>query len=379
MQYTPLIQKAVKFATKTHEVYQKQKRKGKDVPYIVHPLAVGLILARAGASDEVVAAGILHDTIEDSVAEKRVTKEMLAERFGEQVAALVDSVTEQDKNLSWEERKSQALEHVPQMSHNALLVKSADLISNVSEMIADYKDNGEVLFEHFNAPQGNIIAHYLRMQQAVIDAWPENPLADDLKALDIMSMDPHKKGLVMVSFSGEEYLQLADIVKTFISPGTADIPPKLVLVMGGTAAGKTTIRRQEYAEGYVNFEYGEIYTAVEKVVGRDHPRLRVYSMFVSQYILRSALEEKKNIAVEIIGDNYDKLRPVIDAMENAGYHVEIVGITADVAESYQRHLKAVKEDTDYLSCFFTQDATLSFFYSYFDLPNSPAVAEIPKR
>jgi (p)ppGpp synthase/HD superfamily hydrolase len=44
---TPKLKKAIRFATKTHEVYQKQKRKGKDIPYITHPLAVGRILACA--------------------------------------------------------------------------------------------------------------------------------------------------------------------------------------------------------------------------------------------------------------------------------------------------------------------------------------------
>src|SRR5258708_4719539 len=76
--YSPRVQKAVRFATKTHEVYQKQKRKGKDIPYITHPLTVGLILARAGASEDVVIAGILHDTIEDSPPAKKVTREMIA-------------------------------------------------------------------------------------------------------------------------------------------------------------------------------------------------------------------------------------------------------------------------------------------------------------
>ncbi len=70
MIYTQKIQHAIRFAIKTHEGYQKQKRKGKDVPYITHPLTVGLILAKAGANEDVIIAGILHDTIEDSIEEK---------------------------------------------------------------------------------------------------------------------------------------------------------------------------------------------------------------------------------------------------------------------------------------------------------------------
>ena len=71
MIYTKKIKDAIKFSIKTHEVYQKQKRKGKDIPYITHPLTVGLILARAGAWPHIIAGGILHDTIEDSVPEHK--------------------------------------------------------------------------------------------------------------------------------------------------------------------------------------------------------------------------------------------------------------------------------------------------------------------
>ena len=71
------IQKAIKFATKTHEVYEKQKRKGKDIAYIIHPLTVGLILSSVGADEDLVCAGILHDTIEDSIPAKKVDFDML--------------------------------------------------------------------------------------------------------------------------------------------------------------------------------------------------------------------------------------------------------------------------------------------------------------
>ena len=67
MQYTQKIKEAIRVAIRVHEIDQKQKRKGKDVPYITHPLVVGLILARISEDEDVVVAGILHDTVEDSV------------------------------------------------------------------------------------------------------------------------------------------------------------------------------------------------------------------------------------------------------------------------------------------------------------------------
>src|SRR3989344_912993 len=345
MLYSQKIQKAIRFSVKTHEVYQKQKRKGKDIPYITHPLIVGLILARAGASEDVIAAGILHDTIEDSIAEKKVTREMIAERFGEKVAELVLSVTESNKELSWEERKREALDHVETLQNESLLVKSADLISNISEIIADHQAGGDEIFERFNAPKEKIVRHYQNMISAVIRRWPENPLIEDLKNLDLYPLDGTRMAFVAphgttpeqvadevleaaahpshrsVSFSGEEYLELAKIIESVTGKGTVEADPKMVLVMGGVASGKTTIRRQKFNIGYVNFEYGEIYTAVKHAVGADHPRLRVYVNFICDSILQDALTEKKNLAVEIIGDEYEKLAPVIERMKRIGYKI----------------------------------------------------------
>jgi len=183
MIYTTTIQKAIKFAAKTHNHYQQQKRKGKEIPYITHPLTVGMILAMAKTSEDVIIAGILHDTIEDSVAEKKVTAEMIIERFGEEVMRLVLSVTEQNKSLPWDERKAHAIQHIENFSHESVLVKSADVISNISELIDDHKKYGAEVFERFNAPKEKIIPNQLKVISALVDHWPESPLAWDLKFL----------------------------------------------------------------------------------------------------------------------------------------------------------------------------------------------------
>ncbi len=183
MHYTVKIQKAIRFAIKTHEIYQKQIRKGKGIAYITHPLIVGIILANISASEDVIVAGILHDTIEDSIQEKKVTKEMLSKRFGENVMKLVLSVTEQNRELPWEERKKEALEHIKDFSHDSLLVKSADVISNVSELIDDYGRDGEQAFLHFHASKEKTIIQQLKVIDAILKQWDENPLAKNLTSL----------------------------------------------------------------------------------------------------------------------------------------------------------------------------------------------------
>lgn len=183
--YNLRIKNAIRFSVKTHEVYQKQKRKGKDIAYVIHPLTAGIILARVGASEDVIIAGILHDTIEDSIQEKKVDREMIEKRFGKKVAEIVDSVSEDNKMLSWEERKARAKENIKKFNHDSVLVKSADVLSNVTELIDDYIVCGDEAFSRFGGPKERVIANYLEVMDILINNWKDSPLARDLKNLSI--------------------------------------------------------------------------------------------------------------------------------------------------------------------------------------------------
>lgn len=183
LKYTLRLKNAIRFSIKTHEVYQKQKRKGKDIAYITHPLTVAIILARVEAKEEVLIAGILHDTIEDSILEKKVDKKMIEERFGEEVADIVDSVSEDNKTLAWEERKEKARKNIKNFNHDSLLVKSADVLSNVTELIDDYIVHGDEAFSRFGGSKERVIFNYLEVIKIILEKWPENPLTLDLKNL----------------------------------------------------------------------------------------------------------------------------------------------------------------------------------------------------
>jgi len=180
MKYAPRIQKAVEFSIKVHAVDQDQRRKGTGIPYITHPITVGLILSQAKASEDVIIAGLLHDTIEDCNEDSKVTKETIEREFGSKVADLVMSVTEDDKKLEWEERKEQAIKHISDFSNDSVLLKSADLVANSSEIYSDYQRNGEKVFERFSRGK-KILENYKRVATTLLEKWPENPLAEDLK------------------------------------------------------------------------------------------------------------------------------------------------------------------------------------------------------
>jgi|SRR3989338_183628 len=190
MIYSSLTHKAVSFAIKVHETDAKQKRKGTDTPYITHPLVVGLILARVTKDENVIAAGILHDTIEDCEPYGSITKELLAREFNPEVARMVDDLTEKDKTLPWMERKLGAFEHIQDMKQDSLLVKSADVLHNLSEINADIVKHGTAVFEKFNASKEYTLDRYEKLFPEIEKAWKENPLLEDLKAgLDTLLME----------------------------------------------------------------------------------------------------------------------------------------------------------------------------------------------
>lgn len=125
-----IILKAAKFAATKH---REQRRKDyASSPYINHPITVALLIAETGKVNdpEVLAAALLHDTLEDTDA----TSSELEEIFGIRVRRIVEEVTD-DTRLRKVERKRLQIERAPELSTGAVLVKLADKISNVSDII----------------------------------------------------------------------------------------------------------------------------------------------------------------------------------------------------------------------------------------------------
>lgn len=123
--------KAVAFAADKH---RNQRRKDAEAsPYINHPIALANVLANEGgvADVTVLCAAVLHDTIEDT----ETTPEELQAIFGPKVAAVVIEVTD-DKSLEKSVRKQRQVEHAPHISKEAKLVKLADKICNLRDILA---------------------------------------------------------------------------------------------------------------------------------------------------------------------------------------------------------------------------------------------------
>lgn len=127
-----LILDAMRFAASKHQ-HQRRKNVGR-TPYINHPLDVAHLLWFEGnvRDERILAAAILHDTVEDTDA----TFAEIGRRFGEDIAEMVAEVTD-DQSLPVPEQKRKQIEHAPRLSEHAKLIKLADKISNLRDVWRD--------------------------------------------------------------------------------------------------------------------------------------------------------------------------------------------------------------------------------------------------
>jgi (p)ppGpp synthase/HD superfamily hydrolase len=138
-----IIERALQLASRAHE---GQYRKTTDIPYIAHPAAVGMMLMKAGYEDELVAAGILHDTVEDT----EVTMDEIKALFGERIAGIVEGCSEPDKSLSWEERKEHTIEFLKTAPEEVRVVSCADKLHNIRSISENYSKIGDAVWNRFN-------------------------------------------------------------------------------------------------------------------------------------------------------------------------------------------------------------------------------------
>ena len=163
------LTKAICFAAEKHE---GQTRKGTDIPYITHPMEVGAIAATLTDDEEIIAAAVLHDVVEDC----GVTGGELTVLFGERVASLVAADSE-DKRESlpaadtWKIRKEETIAEIGKMNRDEKIIVLADKLSNVRAIYRDYAVLGDRLWEKFNCRDKNEQGWYYK---SICDALRED-------------------------------------------------------------------------------------------------------------------------------------------------------------------------------------------------------------
>lgn len=158
--YSPLIEAAARLAAQGHHGHFRKRETGDGcnesaadaplprgcVPYITHLMGTMGILARVGASDEVLAAALLHDYLED--VPDPAGPATIRSVVGDEVLRLVLEVTEEkrpelDSCATWPLRKNEQLQKMAGNSEGAVLIKAADLLHNLLCLLVDLDEAGD--------------------------------------------------------------------------------------------------------------------------------------------------------------------------------------------------------------------------------------------
>ncbi len=161
------------------ELHANQKRKGGKVPYISHLLTVASVVLEYGGNEDEAIAALLHDAVEDQGGP--ATREVIRQKFGENVAAIVDGCTDSDVTPKppWRPCKEEYINHIPTASASVRLVSAADKLHNAWSILKDYRIEGETVWNKFNGGKAGTLWYY----RALVSAFRQvesHPLVDEL-------------------------------------------------------------------------------------------------------------------------------------------------------------------------------------------------------
>ena len=169
----PVTRAAIEFARHLH---RSQRRLSDEAPFILHPLEVASLLYNTGAPDDVVAAGVLHDVIEDT----STVIEEIRQRFGGHIAALVWSVTEDPDIGPSRERKAALRAQVHSSGSEVAQIFAADKLAKVRELrtrITQAKLTNEPMASDMDAK----LEHYGASLEMLEESMAEHPLVRQLR------------------------------------------------------------------------------------------------------------------------------------------------------------------------------------------------------
>lgn len=154
------------------QLHASQLRKGSGHPYVAHLLSVSALIWRDGGSEDEAIAGLLHDAIED----QGVTKQQIAQRYGERVAHIVELCTDVESSPKppWRARKEAHLAKLSQVSDPGVLrVVAADKLDNALSVLGDHDAIGAKIWNIFTGGREGTAWYYAAMATMLATNAPQ--------------------------------------------------------------------------------------------------------------------------------------------------------------------------------------------------------------
>jgi (p)ppGpp synthase/HD superfamily hydrolase len=173
-QTSTLIDQAIEFAAHAH-AGQRQEADGS--PFIAHPLEVAGLLRHRGLPDEVLAAALLHDVVENTDVELGDIRK----RFGPRVAELVQALTESRDIADYEARKAELRQRIVAAGPEAAAIFAADKVAKLRDLRAGLRQDPRAFCERVGDSLEPKLRHYEQTLRALREAPYDVPLLDELE------------------------------------------------------------------------------------------------------------------------------------------------------------------------------------------------------
>jgi (p)ppGpp synthase/HD superfamily hydrolase len=178
LKLTGQFERALNFALAAHA---GQNRKGTEVPYASHLLAVASIVLDYGGDEEEAIAGLLHDCVEDRGVDPAELRTSFGARVAEMVVACSDSLAKDPTmKAPWRERKEKYLEHMKTAAPSVLLVSAADKLHNVRSISKDLREIGAAVWDRFKVGSEESLWFYETLVAIFQARGYCRPLVDEL-------------------------------------------------------------------------------------------------------------------------------------------------------------------------------------------------------
>ena len=171
------LQQAFRYAASKHA---GQTRKKTAVPYLSHLMAVASLVLEAGGDEDLAIAALLHDVVEDCGGMPRLRE--IQRKFGPRVARIVEGCTDSfsDPKPPWLERKKAYLRNLKEENGETRLVSACDKLHNVRTVLADYRQQGESVWERFQGKRDGTLWYYRAISDEFCRRGP-NRITRDLE------------------------------------------------------------------------------------------------------------------------------------------------------------------------------------------------------
>lgn len=348
--------------------HKGQRRKSdKEKPMVIHPIIVANILKEYGYDDKVVAAGYLHDTVEDTVT----TIDDIEKKFGSDIKSLVYEASEPDKSKSWEERKKHTISNTKNLDIRHKAIICADKIANLEDLAILFGMNGKRDFSAFKRGEEQQKWYYESVYNSLIHNEDENnPMFARLrKAIDLVFYNKdnfnckdylssaYYNELLKLHYSKLELAKIASVINN---------KPYVIEFTGTPRTGKTTIihiLEEFFKKGGFTVKIVDEFTTSKYYKEEIYPNIKDKSVLYRNTLIPTYVKENIENAIKeyadiIIVDRglYDRLiwiyrakeREEITSTDYNNYvkeHLDDINVLEDIIIStYTDSTSAIKRD-----------------------------------